>query len=58
MKCPWRPVTITIRNGTVTRTEFGDCYKVECPFYSPACKISENISTDEHCKRIKQEVKK
>lgn len=58
MKCPWKPKTITVRNGAATRTEFGDCYKGECPFYLPECKISENLSRAEGCQRTNTEHKK
>ena len=62
MRCPWRPVSVTevycASPGEVKRTDFAECYKEECPFYSPERKISENWSTLEHCKRASQEVKK
>lgn len=62
MKCPWRPVQVTEqfdeKRREIVRIDFEDCYKGECPFYSPACKISANLSTCEHCKRTSQEVQK
>lgn len=58
MKCPWRPVTVITRSGSVTRTEFAECYLGECPFYSPECRISENISKSEACIRAAIELKK
>ena len=58
MKCPWMPVTVITRSGNVTRTEFAECYQGECPFYSPACRISENLSSLEWCIRVTLERKK
>ena len=62
MKCPWRPVRTTTfvanTNTETVQSDFGECYESECPFYSPERKITENLSTLEHCKRAKQEVDK
>lgn len=57
MKCPWRPVQINelfnSKPGTVVRTDFAECYKGECPFYLPECKVAEHLIAPEHCKRTK-----
>lgn len=62
MKCPWRPVrktTVFRTTGSSTeKTYFDECYKGECPFYSPEFKINERLSTAECCNRPKQEVQK
>ena len=58
MKCPWRPVTVILRSGNVTRTDFSECYQEECPFYSPERRISENLSCSEGCIRVTLERKK
>ena len=60
MKCPWRPVQTTTHfpGMDVAETTFADCYKSECPFYSPERKISENLRTAEHCRRTDREANK
>ena len=58
MKCPWMPVTVITRSGKVTRTEFAECYKGECPLYSPESRLSENLSIAEGCIRVTLERKK
>ena len=58
MKCPWRPATIITRSGNATRIEFAECYQGECPFYEPECRISENLSRSDGCRRANLELKK
>lgn len=58
MKCPWMPVQTTTYSNVskleITVTEFSECYKGECPFYSPERKFSANLSIAEYCTRTKQ----
>lgn len=58
MKCPWRPVQTTTHfpttKGEVVVTDFQNCYKEECPFYSPERHVTEHLISPEHCKRTKQ----
>lgn len=62
MKCPWKPRKETTyfpcTKAEVVTTIFDECYKDECPFYSPEQRISEKLYTAECCKRAILEVKK
>lgn len=58
MKCPWRPVTVTLRSGKATRTDFAECYYEECPFYSTESMISPKLTKCESCNRAFLELKK
>lgn len=62
MKCPWKPRKETTyfpyTKAEVVTTIFDECYKDECPFYSPEIKISENLSRSEGCNRAILERKK
>lgn len=57
MKCPWR--TIKTQNsylGSVEYTDFGECYKCECPFYVPERQIASH-KFHERCTRTDMEGK-
>lgn len=62
MKCPWMPVqkttTFSVGKTSTVKTYFDECYKGECPFYSPESRISENLSRSECCDRAAIERKK
>ena len=54
MKCPYQ--TITEHTPTADKAMFGDCIRIECPFYytteyKPANKVKE------HCRRAEKEGK-
>ena len=60
MKCPYRPIVTTVEN--VTRTEFAECLRNECPYYGiknlmihPERGIQVEI--DPGCKKVELEEK-
>lgn len=56
MKCPYRKIIKHEKMGmsstdTIDIEEFADCYKDDCPFYSPEKRYKKDIVFSEACGR-------
>lgn len=53
MKCPYRKAVYIYRNSHDSETErheeYEDCYKNDCPFYSPEKRYKKDIVFSEAC---------
>lgn len=53
MKCPYRTVTITttVTTDSVSKTDFCDCYGIECPWYCGKDIRNSKTISEELCQR-------
>ena len=62
MKCPYQTITIhepeTFGHYAQKRVSFGDCLRLECPFYYTYQHMDTGRHITEHCKRAESEANK